>query len=416
VIVEVLAVGTELLLGQTVNSNASEIGRRLAEAGLDHYRQVVVGDNLGRITQALHAAAGRADAVIVTGGLGPTQDDLTRDAMASAAGVEMRFDADFADRLRDFWESRGREMPASNLRQAEYPDGAAMIRNPKGTAPGLRLRIGDAWVFALPGVPAEMIPMLEREVLPFLIRQAGGQAGVLVSRVVRTWGESESRVSEILADLYEASTNPTVAFLASAAEIKVRLTARAVSEEEANELLDPLEAEVRRRLGPRVFAVGDRTIEQIVLELAGDRGWSLGTAESVTGGLVAQRITGVPGASATFVGSIVAYAADVKRDVLGVPAAMIDEHGAVSEETAVAMATGAADLLGADVVVATTGEAGPDPQERRVGTIVIAVATPQDVRARTIRLPGDRERVRLYGSTAALQSLRLGLAGEWWKA
>ncbi|HSG79035.1 MAG TPA: competence/damage-inducible protein A [Acidimicrobiia bacterium] len=415
-IVEVLAVGTELLLGQHVNSNAAEIGRRLAEAGLDHYRQVVVGDNLGRITQALHAAAGRADAVIVTGGLGPTQDDLTRDAMASAAGVEMRFDAVFAERLREFWESRGREMPPSNLRQAEYPDGSVMIRNSKGTAPGLRLRIGDAWVFALPGVPAEMITMLERDVLPFLIREAGGKAGVLVSRVIRTWGESESRVSELLADLYEASTNPTVAFLASAAEIKVRLTARAPSAAEADELLDPLEDEVRRRLGSRVFAVGDRTIEQIVLDLAADRGWSLGTAESVTGGLVAQRITGVAGASATFAGSVVAYAAGVKRDVLGVPAETIEEHGAVSEETAAAMAMGAAEVLGADVVVATTGEAGPDPQERRVGTIVIAVATPEDVRARTIRLPGDRERVRLYGSTAALQSLRLGLTGEWWRA
>jgi nicotinamide-nucleotide amidase len=416
VIVEVLAVGTELLLGQTVNSNASEIGMRLAEAGLDHYRQVVVGDNVGRITQALHAASGRADAVIVTGGIGPTQDDLTRDAMAAAAGVEMRFDEDFAERLRAYWESRGREMPASNLRQAEYPDGAVMIRNPKGTAPGLRMRIGDAWVFALPGVPAEMLPMLERDVLPFLVAKAGGSAGVLVSRVVRTWGESESRVSEILADLYEGSVNPTVAFLASAAEIKVRLTARAASEEAADALLDPLEAEVRRRLGPRVFAVGDRAIEEIVLGLARDRGWSLATAESVTGGLVAQRLTSVPGASETFVGSIVAYATDVKRSVLGVPAGLISEHGAVSEEVAIAMAQGAAAALGADVAVATTGEAGPDPQERRVGTIVVAVTTPDGTRARTFRLPGDRERVRLYGSTAALQSLRLGLAGQWWRA
>ncbi|NIR39259.1 MAG: nicotinamide-nucleotide amidohydrolase family protein, partial [Actinobacteria bacterium] len=284
----------------------------------------------------------RADAVIVTGGIGPTQDDLTRDAMAAAAGVEMLFDEDFAERLRDFWESRGREMPASNLRQAEYPDGAVMIRNPKGTAPGLRMRIGDAWVFALPGVPAEMLPMLESDVLPFLIAEAGGSAGVLVSRVVRTWGESESRVSEILADLYEGSVNPTVAFLASAAEIKVRLTARAPSEAEADELLDPLEAEVTRRLGPRVFAVGDRVIEEIVLDLARSRGWTLATAESVTGGLVAQRITSVPGASEAFVGSVVAYATDVKRSVLDVPSDLIDAHGVVSEEVAIAMARGAA--------------------------------------------------------------------------
>ena len=413
-IVEVLAVGTELLLGQIINSNASEIGRRLAEVGLDHYRQVVVGDNLGRVTQALHAASARADAVIVTGGIGPTQDDLTREAMAAAAGVEMLFDDAYAAHLREFWESRGREMPPSNLRQAEYPDGATMVANPKGTAPGLRMRIGDAWVFALPGVPGEMIPMLEREVLPFLVSEAGGKAGTLVSRVIRTFGESESKVSEILGDLYESSTNPTIAFLASAAEIKIRLTARAETAAQAAALIDPVEAEVCRRLGPRVFAIGDRTVEQIVLDLAAERGWSIGTAESVTGGLIAQRLTSVSGASKTFHGSVVAYGLDVKQSMLGVSAATLDEFGAVSEETACEMAEGAAAALGVDAVVAVTGEAGPDPQERVVGTIIVAVRTPERTLGRTFRLPGDRERVRLYGSTASLQSLRLALTGEWW--
>ena len=415
-IVEVLAVGTELLLGQIVNSNAAEIGSRLADAGLDHYRQVVVGDNHGRIVQALHAATGRADAVIVTGGIGPTQDDMTRQAMASAAGVEVRFDDDYAARLEAYWASRGREMPASNLRQAEYPDGAERIDNPKGTAPGLRMRIGDAWVFALPGVPGEMIPMLERSVLPFLVEEAGGTAGVLVSRVVRTWGESESRVAELLGDLYDSATNPTIAFLASAAEIKVRLTARARTAEEARALLRPVEEEVVDRLGPRVFAVGDRTIEQIVHELAAGAGWSIGAVESMTGGLVAQRLTSVPGASRTFVGSVVAYASGVKAGLVGVAEDIIADHGAVSEPTALEMAAGGRTVLGADVVVAVTGEAGPDPDERAIGTVVVAVATPDDARARTMRLPGDRERVRLYGSTAALHALRLGLTGEWWRS
>ncbi|MFH1329192.1 MAG: molybdopterin-binding protein, partial [Actinomycetota bacterium] len=227
--VEVVAVGTELLLGQIVNGNAAEIGRRLAEAGLDHYHQVVVGDNLGRVVAALTQAVGRSDAVIVTGGVGPTQDDLTREALCAAAGVGMAYSEEMAAHLRDLWaRRRGREMPPSNLRQAEYPQGAVFLPNARGTAPGLRLRIGGAWVFALPGVPQEMLPMLEEQVIPFLVAEAGG-GGVLVSRLIRCWGESESGIAERLDDLYEASTNPTVAFLASAGEIKVRLTARAAT-------------------------------------------------------------------------------------------------------------------------------------------------------------------------------------------
>jgi nicotinamide-nucleotide amidase len=413
VIVEVLAVGTELLLGQIVNSNGAEIGRRLADAGLDHFRQGVVGDNLARVTEAVLAAADRADAVIITGGIGPTPDDITREALCAAAGVEMRFDDDYAERLRAYWERRGRAMPVSNLRQAEYPDGAAFIVNEKGTAPGLRIRVQDAWVFALPGVPQEMLPMLDRDVIPFLLQESGSSGVALVSRVIRTWGESESRVAEVLDDL-AVSTNPTVAFLASSGEIKVRLTARAAGAEEAARLLDPLEAEVRRRLGDRVFAVGADPIESIVLALAAERGWSVATAESATGGMVAARFSSVPGASAVFVGSVVAYASEVKRSVLGVPQSVLDEHGVVSEETALAMARGAAERLGADVVVAVTGSAGPEPLEAPVGTMVVAVVTPEDARARVLRMPGDRERARALTTTAALQLTRRALQGRWW--
>lgn len=412
--VEVLAVGTELLLGQIVNGNAAEIGRRLAEAGLDHYHQVVVGDNLGRVTAALEQAVGRADAVIVTGGLGPTQDDLTREAMCAAAGVEMAYSEEFAVHLRELWaRRRGREMPVSNLRQAEFPAGAVLLPNAKGTAPGLRLKVGAAWVVALPGVPQEMLPMLEEQVIPFLAAEAGA-GGVLQSRLIRCWGESESGIAERLADLYESSVNPTVAFLASAGEIKVRLTARAGSAEEAAALLDPVEAEVRRRLGHWVFSVGDETIERIVLRLCRERGWTLGTAESATGGMVAERLTSVPGASEVFVGAVIAYTKALKTTLLAVPPDVMEEEGVVSEVTALAMAEGGAGRLRADVVVAVTGSAGPDPGGAPVGTMVVAVRTPEGSWARTLHMPADRERARTLTSTAALQAVRRALAGEGW--
>ncbi len=412
-IVEVLAIGTELLLGQIVNTNAATIGARLAEAGLDHYHQGVVGDNLERIAAAVRFAVSRADALIVTGGIGPTQDDLTREALCAAAGVEMAFSEEQAAALRRRWAERGRVMPESNLRQAQYPAGATLLPNARGTAPGLRMRIGDAWVFAVPGVPAEMVPMLDDGILPFLRAEAGADA-VVVSRLIRTWGDSESRIAEILADLYETSLNPTVAFLASAGEIKVRLTAKAATDEEARGLIAPVEEEVRRRLGSQVFGADDDTVERVLLGELERRGWTLATAESATAGSVAARVTVVPGASRVFRGSIVAYQEDVKTGVLGVPEATIAAHGVVSEATACAMAERAAVVLEADVAVAVTGSAGPDPQERPVGTMVVAVHTPEGTRARSLHFPGDRERVRVYATTAALQLVRLAVTGAWW--
>lgn len=414
-IVEVLAVGTELLLGQIVNGNGAEIGSLLADAGLTHYRQGVVGDNLPRLTAAVVESVGRSDALVITGGLGPTQDDLTREALAVCAGVAMEFDEEHAERLRAIWARRGREMPETNLRQAEHPEGSVLIPNPKGTAPGLRMQIGSCWVFALPGVPEEMRPMLHTDVIPFLTARAGDDRGVIASRLLRTWGESESRIAVVLADLYEEGENPTLAFLASGGEIKLRLTARAATTEEAARLIDPIDAEIRRRLGPLVFGADDDTVERIVLARCAERGWSLATAESATGGLVAAAITAVPGASETFRGSVVAYTRAAKEALLGVAAGLMDDHGLVSEETALGMAAGAADRLRADVVVAVTGSAGPDPLEHRPGTMVFAVQTPERVQARTLTFPGDRERVRAYSTTTALHLLRLGVTGEWWR-
>ncbi len=412
-IVETLAVGTELLLGQIVNSNAAAIGSRLADAGFDHYHQTVVGDNVERISGALRHAVGRADAVIITGGIGPTQDDLTRDAMCAAAGVPMRFSDEYAARLRRWWERRGRQMPESNLRQAEYPDGAELLINPKGTAPGLKMRIGDAWVFAVPGVPAEMLALLERYILPFL-RAEVGDTSVVISRLIRTWGESESRVAEIMADLFDGGRNPTMAFLASSGEIKIHLTAKAADEPTARALIAPVEDEVRRRMGSLVFGADDETVERVLFDRLAERSWTLATAESATGGMIAQRLTAVPGASNVFVGSVVAYATEVKHAMLAVPEELVAAHGVVSEPVALAMAEGGAARLGADVVIAVTGSAGPDPLERGPGTMVIAVRTPEAAHARTFAMPGDRERVRVYTTTAALQLARLAATGEWW--
>jgi len=302
-IVEVVAIGTELLLGQIVNGNAATIGSALADSGMDAHHQSVVGDNIERIAVSLRIAASRSDAIIITGGIGPTKDDLTREAMCVAFDRVMRRSDEYAAELADRWARSGRELPLSNLRQADYPEGAEMLPNPKGSAPGLAMEHDGVLIFAIPGVPEEMKYLLDEEVLPRL-RTRAGNAAVLTSRVLRTWGRGESQVGEILDDLYQ-SLNPSIAFLASAGEVKVRITAKAETEAEAAALIGPMEAEVRRRLGSGVFAVDGETLERIVARSLKVRGWTLGTAESATGGLVAARITSVPGASTFYRGSII---------------------------------------------------------------------------------------------------------------
>ncbi len=408
-IVEVVAVGTELLLGQIVNSNASAIGASLAERGLDANFQQVVGDNLTRAVAAVSLAIGRSDAVVITGGIGPTRDDLTREAVCEATGRELVFSEDYADRLATWWERRGRVMPESNLRQAYYPEGAELLMNPKGTAPGLMIDHEGTLIFCIPGVPAEMEHLLHKEVIPRLAAKAGDEA-VLINRLLRTWGRSESDVAEILDDLFTGSTNPSVAFLASQGEIKVRITAKAESRQAALALIEPLENEVRARLGDAVFGADDETMEAVVLNLLGSLGLTIGTAESMTGGLVAAALTSVPGSSEVVKGGVVAYHSDLKHKLLGVT----DISMVVDVDTAAQMALGARDLLGVDVAVSVTGSAGPDPLEKTTGTVVIGVSTPDRTEARELHLPGDRERVRAYSVTSALQLTRLALLGKWW--
>lgn len=408
-IVEVIAVGTELLLGQIVNSNAAVIGASLAAAGQDANFQQVVGDNQTRLEQAIALAMSRSDAVIITGGIGPTQDDLTREALAGATATKLVFDEGYARHLEEWWARRGRDMPRSNLRQAEHPEGAELLPNPKGTAPGLALEHEGTLVFCVPGVPEEMEHLLSEEVIPRLSVASGGPS-VVESRLLRTWGRSESDIADRLDDLYRGSANPSIAFLASAGEIKVRITAKARDRAAAAALIDPMDTEVRERLGEAVFGVDDETIERVIIGVLTDRGLTIGTAESMTGGLISAALTSVPGASAVVHGSLVAYDHELKRRLLGVT----DIDRVVDSQTAEEMAQGGRKLLHADVVVAVTGSAGPDPLEKPPGTVVIAVATPEEARSKMLHLPGDRERVRAYSVTAALQLTRLALVGRWW--
>ncbi len=408
-IVEVIAIGTELLLGQIVNSNAATIGAALAERGLDANYQQVVGDNLDRAAAAILLAIGRSDAVIITGGIGPTQDDLTREAVCLATGREMVFSEAHAERLKDWWQRRGRQMPESNVRQAFHPEGAELLENPKGTAPGLALVHEGTLIFCIPGVPAEMAHLLEAEVIP-RIQAAGGDESVLLSRLLRSWGRAESDVAEILDDLFIGSTNPSVAFLASQGEIKIRISAKAANRQAAVNLIEPVENEIRTRLGDAVFGADEETMEAVVLNLLGSLGMTIGTAESMTGGLVVAALTSVPGASEVVMGGLVAYHSDLKHKLLGVT----DISMVVDLDTAEQMAIGAKDLLGVDVAVSVTGSAGPDPLDRSVGTVVIGVSTPERTQARELHLPGDRERVRAYAVTSALQLTRLALLGKWW--
>ena len=410
---DVVAVGTELLLGQIVDTNSSWIGEHLAGYGIDSLLQVKVGDNLGRVEAVLRSTLANADAVIVCGGLGPTHDDLTREAVAAVMGVELRHDDTVAAVITQMFASRNRYMAANNLRQAMVPVGATVIAQTRGTAPGLicpvRVDGVDKVMYAVPGVPHEMKEMVERAVLPDL-RQRSGDTSAIVSRTLRTWGESESGLNERLDALIarlDETGNPTLAFLASGWEgLKVRLTAKAPTREDAELLLDQWDGEVRAVVGEHVFGVDDETMESVTLQMLRSRGLTLGLAESVTGGLVAGRLTAVPGASDVVRGAVVSYASEVKFDLLGVP-----EGPVVSEAAAAAMATGVRRVLGADVGLALTGVAGPTEQDGMpVGTLCIGIDDGHTVATHTARLPGQREQMRQMSVITALDYLRRHLA------
>ncbi|MFT4657274.1 MAG: nicotinamide-nucleotide amidase [Candidatus Aldehydirespiratoraceae bacterium] len=407
--VSVLAVGTELLLGQIIDSNSAWMGEELAAHGIDSLIQVKVGDNVERIERQLRKLLDESDAVVLCGGLGPTHDDLTREAIAAVMGSELVLDADLGDVIRQMFELRGRRMAENNLRQAMVPVGAEIIAQTRGTAPGLICPITidgvGKVVYAVPGVPHEMKDMMQRAIIPDLVRRSGS-TDVIASRVLRTWGESESGLNERLDGIIEeldGPATPTLAFLASGWEgLKVRLTAKQPTLEACDTQLDEWERRVRIEIGDVVFGTGSETMESVVLELCRERGLTLGVAESVTGGLVGARLTGVPGASDVFVGSIVSYATRVKQDLLNV-----SEGPVISEAAAREMAHGARERLGTDVALALTGVAGPAEQDGQpAGTLWIGMVGPGFDEVRHVLLPGQREQMREFSVITALGALR----------
>jgi nicotinamide-nucleotide amidase len=408
---EIVGVGTELLLGQIANTNAQWMSERLAEIGVDVLHHQVVGDNLDRIVDALRLALSRADVVIATGGLGPTQDDVTRNAVAATAGARLIRRPEIAESLRERFARAGREMPESNLLQADVPEGGRFIAPERGTAPGLVLEIDGRTVYAVPGVPAEMREMMEGTVLPEVAALAGPAA--LVSRTLRCTGIAESKVAELLDDLFHGTTNPTVAYLAGGGEVKVRLTAKAATCEEAEALIAPIAEEVERRLGDFVFSTRDGSIEQVVGRLLRAEGKTLACAESLTGGELGARITSIPGASDYFLGSAVCYTEASKHEVLGVSQATLDGPGTVSSECAGEMAAGARRLFGADLAVALTGAAGPEAHGGvEPGQVWIAIEGEDVSHRRPLRAPGDRDMVRRWAEQAALDLVRRHLEGK----
>ena len=413
--VEIVAIGTELLLGQIADTNSQWLGEKLAANGIGSHFHQHVGDNHERIVSALRIALSRADAVITCGGLGPTQDDITRAAIAEIMGVSLVRQDYLVERIEQMFTARGRTMAQNNLLQADVPEGATVIDQVRGTAPGLICPVGEQVIYAVPGVPYEMSEMFERAILPDLVARsrALGEQNVIASRVLRTWGAGESALAEAIDsrfDELESSDRVTIAFLASGNEgIKVRLTARGDDESHARTLLANEEVTVRGLIndafGDVIFGVDDETMEDAVATRLVARGLTLGLAESVTGGLIASRLVNVVGASHWFRGGLVSYASDLKFSLLGVNPGPV-----VSASAAEEMARGARTLLGADVAVSVTGVAGPEEQDGQVpGTVFVGIAIGETVSHVALRLPGDRARVRTYAAISALDALRKAL-------
>lgn len=400
---EIVCVGTELLLGETVNTHAPFLSERLAAYGIDVYHHITVGDNPGRLESALREAGRRAPLVIVTGGLGPTGDDVTREAIASVTGRPLVLNEEVLAGIQRWFSERGRPMAPGNRKQALFPEGSHVLPNPHGTAPGFVLEWAPGrWFVALPGPPRELRPMVDGPLRPFLEGWAGGRAG-LSRRVLRIAGIGESEVEHRLADLFAAQGEVTLATYARGSEVHLRLATRGTGPE-AVARLDALAAEIRRRLGVHVYGEGEQALEAVIGELLRARRETLAVAESCTGGRVADRLTNVPGSSQYFIAGVVAYANQAKVLSLAVSPHALTAHGAVSAQVARAMAAGARRTYGTHWAVATTGIAGPGggTPEKPVGTVYVAVEGPGGGRVERHRWLGDRETVKERSAQAAL--------------
>jgi nicotinamide-nucleotide amidase len=409
---EILTVGTELLLGQIVDTNASWISQRLAEAGIDVFYKTTVGDNWGRIEAAFRQAMDRADIVIVTGGLGPTEDDLTRDVLAAVLGWPLQLDAEVLRHIEERFAKRKIPMAENNRKQALVPAGAEVLANPRGTAPGLFAKVNGRLIACMPGVPSEMKPMLAEQVIP-RVRETFGIKGRIVSRVLKTCGISESRVDQLIGDYFREMRDPTIGVLAHAGEIHIRLTCKGDDPAAITQKLDDLEAKIRARLGHRIFGRDEERIESVVGRLLRERQASLAAAESCTGGLLASRITDIPGSSDYFERGVVTYSQAAKVELLGVAAEIIRASGVVSLEVARAMAEGIRQRSRTTFGLATTGIAGPagGTPEKPVGLVCVGLAWEAGSVAREFRILGERELIKYRGAQMALEMLRRHLLG-----
>jgi nicotinamide-nucleotide amidase len=412
--VAILSTGDELVTGRTVDTNAGYIADKMVGVGLDVTAVLVVGDYPDRITWAWQQALRMADVVISTGGLGPTADDLTSETVAALTGRALILDEGVANRIRQMFEAMGRVMPENNLKQARFPEGAAVIPNAMGTAPGFRLDVDvegrTRRMIVLPGVPREMKEMLAAEVLPWIAANRGAD-DVYLSHTFQTFGISESALDELVAGAVAAEEG-RLAFRAAFPQISVRLTVQG-KPDAVGARLELLSGRMRERLGGFAYGEGDTSMEAVVGDLLKSRGLTIALAESCSGGLIAHRLTNVPGSSAYVKGGVIAYSNEVKQQQLGVRAETLRQHGAVSEETAIEMAIGVRQLLGADVGISVTGIAGPDggTAEKPVGTVCFALAAADASHKRRYQLWGNREWVKILSSQVALDWVRRYLLG-----
>jgi len=417
--VELITIGDELLLGFTIDTNAAHIARTLAASGVEVVRRTTVGDEAGKIARAVREALDRTGAVITTGGLGPTSDDLTKPAIAKIFGREMKLDEAFATKLEERWRARfpNSRFPATNRTQAEIPEGARILTNRHGTAPGIWLEDEKGrWVAMMPGVPREMRGMLAEELLPAIKARAKGEESVVLSGTLRTTGIAESAIAELLGPDFlgrpetELGSLP-LAYLPGVAGVDLRVTAKGLPRARAEKLVSEAILKLKSRVSAYAYGEDDADLAAIVLEKCRALGYKLAVAESCTGGMLGERLTSIPGSSDVFLGGVIAYHNDVKRNVLGVRAEDIEHYGAVSERVALQMASGVREKLRADVGVSVTGIAGPGggTAEKPVGLVWVAVHA-SEVKARRFHVGGDRAEIRQRAAQAALEMVRRALS------
>ncbi len=402
---EILCVGTELLIGDIVNTNAAYLSKKLSENGIFVYHHTVVGDNDGRLREALADALGRSDIVVMTGGLGPTYDDMTKETVSSVMGKKLVRHEESEKRILAYFARTDRVPTPNNMKQALMPEGAAVFENNFGTAPGCAIESDGKTVVMLPGPPKEMKPMFDDEVLPYLLRNS---TEVLVSENVNIFGMGESSVEEKLRDIMTSGDNPTVAPYVNDGEVRVRVTARAENRERAKKLIAPIVEKIKKIIGDFVYGVDAVSLENAVVKTFAEKGLALASAESCTGGLISKRITDIPGSSAMFGYGVCTYANEAKEKILGVKHETLEKYGAVSKETAREMAEGLLRLSSADVAVCTTGLAGPGggSGEKPVGLVYLAVGTKDGINVKKLLLgrgrADDRANIRLLASSNAL--------------